>query len=77
MVQRKKSGAVLYDGDVPLKLTSHTLAPVVVAIGGSGLPDDVKFRQDLPKAGLANITATFINLLGFEAPAQYEPSLIG
>merc|ERR1711957_371781 len=28
------------------------------------------------KAGLANITATFINLLGFEAPSNYEKSLI-
>ena len=77
MVQRKKSGDVIYNGDAPLKLTSHTLAPVVVAIGGAGLPDDVKFRQDLPKAGLANITATYINLLGFEPPEHYEPSLIG
>jgi 2,3-bisphosphoglycerate-independent phosphoglycerate mutase len=30
----------------------------------------------LPKAGLANITATYINLLGFDAPSFYEPSLI-
>ena len=28
------------------------------------------------EAGLANITATMMNLMGFEAPADYEPSLI-
>lgn len=44
------------DNGKPLPLTSHTLAPVPVAIGGGGLPDNVIFRTDLPKAGLANIT---------------------
>jgi hypothetical protein len=28
------------------------------------------------KAGLANVTATYINLMGYEAPADMEPSLI-
>lgn len=36
----------------------------------------VQLREDLPKAGLANITATYINLLGFAAPDFYEPSLL-
>jgi len=54
---------------------AHTLAPVPVCIGGS-IPDDVKFKDGMEKAGLANITATYINLLGFEAPSFYEPSLI-
>jgi 2,3-bisphosphoglycerate-independent phosphoglycerate mutase len=36
----------------------------------------VRFRRDLPGAGLANVAATFINLHGFEAPWDYEPSLI-
>ncbi|CAD7698005.1 unnamed protein product [Ostreobium quekettii] len=76
MVQRKKTGEALYHGDVPLPLTSHTLAPVPVAVGGKGLPEGVRFRQDLPKAGLANITGTYINLLGFAVPDFYEPSLI-
>ncbi len=51
------------DNGKPLPLTSHTLAPVPVAIGGAGLPDNVIFRTDLPKAGLANIT-------GAQFPAQ-------
>jgi 2,3-bisphosphoglycerate-independent phosphoglycerate mutase len=49
---------------------------VPVYIGGKGLPDNVVMRDDLPSAGLANITATYINLLGFEAPELYQPSLI-
>ncbi|KAG5489839.1 hypothetical protein GH5_00722 [Leishmania sp. Ghana 2012 LV757] len=77
MVQRDKKGKPLKDdnGNV-LPLTSHTLAPVPVFIGGAGLDPRVAMRTDLPTAGLANVTATFINLLGFEAPEGYEPSLI-
>jgi 2,3-bisphosphoglycerate-independent phosphoglycerate mutase len=59
-----------------LPLTSHTLAPVPVAVGGKGLPDSVVLREDLPEAGLANVTATYISLLGFKAPELYQPSLI-
>ena len=33
-------------------------------------------RSDLPNAGLANITATTINLLGYAAPSFYEASLL-
>jgi len=77
MVQRDKKGKPLMGEDgKPLPLTSHTLAPVPVFIGGRGLPDNVIFRDDLPKAGLANITATVMSLLGFEPPAFYEPSLV-
>ncbi len=78
MAQRDKKGKPLKDpstGQV-LPLTSHTLAPVPLIIGGSGLHESIRLRTDLPHAGLANVTATFINLLGFEAPAEYEPSLI-
>lgn len=78
MVQRDKKGAPMRDpatGEL-LPLTSHTLAPVPVAIGGPALPEGIKFRDDLPNAGLANVTATYINLMGYEAPAEMEPSLI-
>ncbi|KAK9193745.1 hypothetical protein WN944_004442 [Citrus x changshan-huyou] len=76
MVKRNKSGEpLLKDGNIQV-LTSHTLQPVPIAIGGPGLPDDVKFRTDLPNGGLANVAATFINLHGYEAPSDYEPSLI-
>ena len=35
-----------------------------------------RLRQDLPAPGLSNVAATVLNLLGFEAPADYDPSLI-
>ncbi|KPI89365.1 2 3-bisphosphoglycerate-independent phosphoglycerate mutase (PGAM) [Leptomonas seymouri] len=77
MAQRDKKGKPLKDANGKvLSLTSHTLAPVPVYIGGAGLDPRVEMRTDLPMAGLANVTATFINLLGFEAPEDYEPSLI-
>ena len=63
------------DGSVAA-LTSHTLAPVPVAVGGPGLPASIRFRDDLPAAGLANVTATFLNLMGYAAPACMEPSLL-
>jgi 2,3-bisphosphoglycerate-independent phosphoglycerate mutase len=64
------------DTGKPLPLTSHTLAPVPVFIGGKGLPDNVVFKTDLPNAGLANITGTIISLLGLEPPSFYQPSLV-
>ncbi|CAM6093083.1 unnamed protein product [Calypogeia fissa] len=78
MVKRHpKTHAPLKDKNGQLQiLTSHTVHPVPIAIGGPGLPTNVRFRQDLPDAGLANVAATTMNLLGFEAPADYEPSLV-
>ncbi|KAH9578071.1 Metalloenzyme [Trypanosoma melophagium] len=77
MAQRDKKGKPIVgpDGNV-LPLTSHTLAPVPVFIGGAGLDPKVQMRTDLPRAGLANVTATFLNMMGFIAPDDYEPSLI-
>lgn len=98
MVQREKktNKPVMQDGKIAT-LTSHTLAPVPVAIGGPGLPASVRFRDDLPvrlrclrcfsesvltpgahaqEAGLANITATYLNLMGFQTPSNMEPSLL-
>ena len=53
--------------------TSHTTSPVPFAIHGAG--DDVALAE-IKAPGLANVAATAMNLLGFEAPADYRPSLI-
>src|SRR5690606_6426089 len=77
MAMRKKDGSLARDAEgrvVPK--TSHTLAKVPFVVGGKGLPASVGVRHDLPEPGLANVTATFVNLLGFEAPEGYEPSLL-
>ncbi|KAL2474361.1 putative bisphosphoglycerate-2 [Abeliophyllum distichum] len=77
MVKRNKKGEPLLDknGNIQI-LTSHTLQPVPVAIGGPGLAPGVRFREDVPDGGLANVAATVMNLHGFEAPADYESTLI-
>ncbi|KAL0285139.1 UNVERIFIED_CONTAM: 2,3-bisphosphoglycerate-independent phosphoglycerate mutase [Sesamum angustifolium] len=77
MVKRNKKGEPLLDknGNIQI-LTSHTLQPVPIAIGGPGLAPGVRFRQDIPNGGLANVAATVMSLHGFEAPDDYEPTLI-
>ncbi len=57
---------------VPQAKTSHTLNPVPLYIDGA----PVAFRRDLPDAGIANLPATCLELLGFEPPADFEPSLL-
>ena len=55
--------------------TAHSLNPVPCAIVDSGYKGEYEMAN-VPGAGLANVAATLINLLGFEAPSQYAPSLI-
>jgi 2,3-bisphosphoglycerate-independent phosphoglycerate mutase len=77
MAQRDKKGAPAKDaaGRV-LPRTSHTLAPVPFCIGGPGLLPSTRLDVARKHAGLANVAATVMNLLGFAAPADYEPSLL-
>ena len=76
MVSRDKSGKPMYDNEgKPLPLTSHTLSPVPLAIGGN-LPQGTSLRKDVSNPGLANVTSTMINMLGLNAPSHFEPSLI-
>ena len=56
-------------------VTSHTLSPVPFVIHDPGYHGE--YRLDPPPgAGLANVAATVMNLLGFEPPSDYEPGLI-
>ncbi len=55
--------------------TSHTLSPVPFAIFDPNY--DGEYHMAAPPApGLANVAATLFNLLGYNAPEDYEPSLI-
>ncbi|GAB4840857.1 hypothetical protein Ancab_021617 [Ancistrocladus abbreviatus] len=49
---------------------------VPIAIGDPGLATGVRFCKDLRNSGLANVAATVMNLNGFEASSDYEPTLI-
>jgi len=62
------------DGSKKAK-TSHTLAPVPFYLWRAD-GAQLGLREDVERAGLANIAATVLELLGFEPPEGYEPSLI-
>ncbi len=55
--------------------TAHTLNPVPFVIVDPDYQNDYKLAS-IDKPGLTNIAATLLNLLGFEKPKDYDPSLI-
>lgn len=55
--------------------TAHTLNPVPLAIIDPAYNGEYKMA-DRDDPGLANVAATTLNLLGYEAPDDYEASLI-
>jgi 2,3-bisphosphoglycerate-independent phosphoglycerate mutase len=55
--------------------TAHTLNPVPFVIYDPQYNGEYKMA-DLPKRGLSNVAATILNFLGYEKPAEYDPSLI-
>ncbi|MCC6933939.1 MAG: 2,3-bisphosphoglycerate-independent phosphoglycerate mutase [Deltaproteobacteria bacterium] len=72
----KKKNAYKRDERGELKpLVSHTLNPVPFIIYDSANNGDYEIVQN-PAAGLANIAATAFNLLGYEAPEGFSPSLV-
>ncbi|MDM7924947.1 MAG: 2,3-bisphosphoglycerate-independent phosphoglycerate mutase [bacterium] len=59
----------------PVPKTAHTLNPVPFILYAPSLAG--RFRlSDVTGAGLSRIAATCLNFLGFEAPAEYDPSLV-
>jgi len=62
-------------GGVRSPKTSHTLSPVPFAIYDPNY--DGEYRMAPPAgAGLSNVAATLLNLLGYEPPADYRQSII-
>lgn len=55
--------------------TAHTLNPVPFIIVDP-IHQGEYSMADLPHRGLSNVAATLLNLLGFQAPEGYDPSLI-
>jgi len=55
--------------------TAHTLNPVPFAIVDTAYAGEYKL-SDIPDAGLANVAATLCDLMGFQPPANYAPSLV-
>ena len=77
----KKTNALKLDASKkPIPKTSHSLNPVPFMIydpsyNGEYHLKDTKFPE-VKDAGIANIAATTLELLGIEAPDFYQPSLI-
>ncbi len=76
MFEHGKDGSVQYkeNGD-PKAKTSHSLNPVPCIICDSNYQGE--YSTELKTGlGISSIAATCINLLDFEAPAEYDPSII-
>jgi 2,3-bisphosphoglycerate-independent phosphoglycerate mutase len=56
--------------------TSHTLNPVPFILISADENPGYKLKTNIKAPGLSNVAATVLNLLGFEAPADYDESLI-
>ena len=56
--------------------TAHTLNPVPFIIFDPQFNGEYELRGDLDSAGLGNVAATILNLLDYDAPSDYLPSLI-
>jgi 2,3-bisphosphoglycerate-independent phosphoglycerate mutase len=59
----------------PEKKTAHTLNPVPFIVYDPNYSNEYILEKS-GSAGLANVAATVLNLLGFEAPEDYEKSLL-
>ena len=76
MFEHGKDGSVQYkeNGD-PKAKTSHSLNPVPCIICDSNYQGE--YSTELKTGlGISSIAATCMNLLDFEAPAEYDPSII-
>ena len=75
LVERDKSGEILTDAKgIPVPKKSHTLSPVpFVVIDHS---NRTLHEATPPHAGIANVGATLLTLLGLPVPSDYEPTLV-
>ncbi|TGK02866.1 2,3-bisphosphoglycerate-independent phosphoglycerate mutase [Leptospira langatensis] len=75
MYQLDKKGNVEKDKQgKPVPKTSHTLNPVPFSVLDP--EGKLKLRSDLKDPGLANVAATILDIMGYETPEGYYPSLI-
>ena len=73
----KKTGLPKADKNGNYKAkTSHTLNPVPCIIYDNVTDGAYTVKADESKFGLSNVAATMVNLLGYEAPAMWDESII-
>ncbi len=56
--------------------TAHTLNPVPVMIYDPEFNGEYELTPEVKTPGLGNVAATLLNLMGFDAPDDYLPSII-
>ena len=77
MFEQDKKGQVIYGEDGrPKAKTSHTVFPVPLTLFDPHQQVPQGLVQNMDGAGLANLPATILDLLGFQAPSDYQSSLI-
>jgi 2,3-bisphosphoglycerate-independent phosphoglycerate mutase len=77
MRDKRAGGFAVSDDGSKTARTSHTLNPVPFFLFDPRGEWSLVEPGDLPEApGLANVAATVLGLLGYEAPAGYRPSLL-
>lgn len=75
MVERDDEGQPLLGANKkPRFRTAHSLNPVPFFVSDFSGRDYT--LRELPAAGLSNIAATLLELLGYEPPPEFDPSLI-
>ena len=73
----KKTGLPKADKNGKFKAkTSHTLNPVPCIFYDNFYADKYTVKADEGKFGLSNVAATMVNLMGYDAPAMWDESII-
>ncbi len=76
MYEHNKDGGIKLDKDgVAKSKTSHTLNPVPVFVYDPAGTAEIKLT-DRTGLGISSLAATCIRLLGYEPPADYDPSIL-
>jgi 2,3-bisphosphoglycerate-independent phosphoglycerate mutase len=77
MFQHKDGKVVRADDGTPMVKTSHTLNPVPFMIHDPRRGDGYEIDPERAEsAGIANVAATCLELMGFAPPADFAPSLL-
>ena len=76
MIEHDKKGNVKLDENgVPARKTSHSLNPVPCIVYDPAGKQE--YRHELREGlGISSVAATCLELLGYEAPADYDPSVL-
>ncbi len=76
MYEMDKKGGVKTEDGRPKAKTSHTLNAVPFIVYDPQFAGEYAIDQTVPGAGLANVAATALTLMGYQPPSDYERSVL-